>query len=188
MRERFALRDCLAARRSHPNRPARTHADSRLPRPQSALWLTVINSTEAYSTTDRISWAHPENAYKNHVFADEERNSDTFKENYHGHIVVKEDKRSGSHGAAAIIMCFKAGQIALGAPGVRTRSNGEVRLCHNLNLADAKARRALHGTPIYKQVSPELNTQLTAKLQAHRDGPASCWWHYCCHHGAGARC
>ena len=24
--------------------------------------------------------------------------------------------------------------------------------------------RAVHGTPIYKQVSPELNTQLTAKL------------------------
>ena len=141
----------------------------------------MINCTE-------VSWSHEENNYKNHKFADDERNIDTFKENYHGHIVVKEDKRSGSHGAAAVIMCFKAGQIALGAPGVRTKSNGELRLCHDLNLADAEARRAVHGTPIYKQVSPELNTQLTAKLQAHRDGPASCWWHYCCHHGAGARC
>ena len=108
-----------------------------LPRPRRDRrpgWLTVINSTEAYPTTDRISWAHSENKYKNHVFADEVRNSDTFNEGYFGCVVVKEDKRSGCHGAAAIIMCFKAGQIALGAPGVRTKSNGEVRLCHNLNL------------------------------------------------------
>jgi hypothetical protein len=38
------------------------------------------------------------------VFADEERNIDTFKEEYFGRYVVKEDKRSGCHNAAAIIM------------------------------------------------------------------------------------
>ena len=122
----------LAARRSHPSPPP---ALSSPPVPRGAQFrISTTNCTEAYPTTELISWAHSENKYKNHVFADEVRNSDTFNEGYFGCVVVKEDKRSGCHGAAAIIMCFKAGQIALGAPGVRTKSNGEVRLCHNLNL------------------------------------------------------
>ena len=91
---------------------ARTHSDSRLPR-GAQFRNSTINCTEAYPTTDRISWAHPENKYKNNVFADEERNIDTFNEAYFGCVVVKENKRSGCQGGAALILCLSAGQIAL---------------------------------------------------------------------------
>ena len=160
LRERFAF---VAARRSHPNRPARTHSDSRLPRGVQ-FRTSPINCTESYSTTDRISWAHPENAYKNQVFADEVRNIETFDKEYYGCVVVKEDKRSGCQGAAAIIMCSPAGQIALGAPGPKTKSNGEQTLCHNLNMVDAATRRALHGSPIFSEVTTELKELVQAKL------------------------
>jgi len=71
--------------------------------------------------------------------ADKERNIDTSKEEYIGRYVVKEDRRSGCRNAAAIIMCSPAGQIALGAPRPKTKSNGELTLCHNLNVVDAAA-------------------------------------------------
>ncbi len=142
---------------------ARTHIDSRLPR-GAQVRISTINCTEAYPNTDRISWAHPENKYKNQVFADKVRNVETFDEEYHGCFVVKEDKRSGCQGAAAIILCSPAGQIALGAPGPKTKSNGELTLCHNLNMVDAAARRALHGSPIFSEVTTELKELVQAKL------------------------
>ena len=72
------------------------------------------------------------------------RNIDTFNEEYFGHYVVKEDKRSGCHNAAAIIMCFAAGQIALGAPGPKMKSNGELTLCDNLvNLTRRRGVRCM---------------------------------------------
>jgi len=142
---------------------ARTHADSRLPR-GAQVRISTINCTEAYPNTDLISWAHPENEYKNHLFADKERNIDTSDEEYHGCFVVKEDKRSGCQGAAALIMCSPAGQIALGAPKPKTKSNGELTLCHNLNVVDAAARRALHGSPIFSEVTTELKEHVQAKL------------------------
>ena len=118
MRERFALHSpCRTPLASQPT--ARTHADSRLPR-GAQFRISTTSCTESYSTTDRISWAHPENAYKNQVFADEVRNIQTFDKEYYGCVVVKEDKRSGCQGAAAIIICSPAGQIALGAPGPKT--------------------------------------------------------------------
>ncbi|KOO31447.1 hypothetical protein Ctob_012252 [Chrysochromulina tobinii] len=126
--------------------------------------ISTINCTEAYPNTDLISWAHPENEYKNHLFADKERNIDTSDEEYHGCFVVKEDKRSGCQGAAALIMCSPAGQIALGAPKPKTKSNGELTLCHNLNVVDAAARRALHGSPIFSEVTTELKEHVQAKL------------------------
>ena len=98
------------------------------------------------------------------MFADEVRNFETFDEEYHGCVVVKEDKRSGCQGAAAIIMCSPAGQIALGAPGPKTKSNGEQTLCHNLNMVDAATRRALHGSPIFSEVTTELKELVQAKL------------------------
>ena len=113
---------------------------------------------------DHISWAHPDNKYKNHVFADEERNVDTFDEAYHGCVVVKENRRSGCQGAAALIICLSAGQIALGAPGPNTKSNGELTLCENLHMVDAAARRALHGTTIHKQVTTECSEMVAVEL------------------------
>ena len=142
---------------------ARTHTDSRLPR-GAQVRISTINCTEAYPNTDLISWAHPESKYKNHLFADKERNIDTFDEEYHGCVVVKEDKRSGCQGAAALILCFTAGQIALGAPRPKTKSNGELTLCHNLNMVDAAARRALHGSPVFSEVTTELKELVQAKL------------------------
>ena len=142
---------------------ARTHSDSRLPR-GAQFRISPINCTEAYPTTERISWAHSENKYKNHVFADKERNSDTFNEGYFGCVEVKENKRSGCRGAAALISCLSAGQIALGAPGPKTKSNGEVTLCDNLHLVDAEARRALHGTTIHKQVTTEFTEMVAVEL------------------------
>jgi hypothetical protein len=142
---------------------ARTHTDSRLPR-GAQVRISTINCTEAYPNTDLISWAHPKNKYKNLLFADRVRNIDTSDEEYHGCVVVKEDKRSGCQGAAAIIMCSPAGQIALGAPRPKTKSNGELTLCHNLNVVDAAARRALHGSPIFRKVTTELKEHVQAKL------------------------
>ena len=113
---------------------------------------------------DHISWAHGESKYKNQVFADKVRNIETFDKEYYGCVVVKEDKRSGCQGAAAIIMCSPAGQIALGAPGPKTKSNGEQTLCHNLNMVDAATRRALHGSPIFSEVTTELKELVQAKL------------------------
>jgi len=49
-------------------------------------------------------------------------------------------------GGAAIILCFPAGQIALGAPRPKTKSNGELTLCDSMHLVDAAARRVLHST------------------------------------------
>ena len=141
----------------------RTHADSRLPR-GAQFRISTTNCTEAYPTTELISWAHSENKYKNHVFADEVRNSDTFNEGYFGCVVVKENKRSGCQGAAALIICLSAGQIALGAPGPNTKSNGEQTLCDNLHLVDAEARRALHGTTIHKQVTTEFTEMVAVEL------------------------
>ena len=111
MRERFALHSpCRTPLASQPT--ARTHADSRLPR-GAQFRISTTNCTEAYPTTELISWAHSENKYQNHKFADEERNSDTFNEGYFGCVVVKENKRSGCQGGAALILCLSAGQIAL---------------------------------------------------------------------------
>ena len=162
MRERFALQSpCRTPLASQPT--ARTHSDSRLPR-GAQFRISTTNCTEAYPTTELISWAHSENKYSNHVFADEVRNIETFDKEYYGCVVVKEDKRSGCQGAAAIIMCYPAGQIALGAPGPKTKSNGEQTLCHNLNMVDAATRRALHGSPIFSEVTTELKELVQAKL------------------------
>jgi len=76
LRERFAppRLPCRTHLASQPT--ARTHTDSRLPR-GAQVRISTINCTEAYPITDLISWAHPESKYKNHLFADKERNIDT---------------------------------------------------------------------------------------------------------------
>jgi hypothetical protein len=144
--------------------PGATEADRARARLAAVpLLRDVVRVLEAYPITDRISWAHPENKYSNHVFADEVRNIDTFNEEYIGRVAVKENKRSGCQGGAALILCLRAGQIALGAPRPKMKSNGELTLCDNLNLVDAAARRALHGNTIHKQVTTRASTGRTAR-------------------------
>ena len=48
--------------------------------------------------------------------------------------------------------------------GPKTKSNGELTLCHSLLLVDAAGRRALHGSTILREVPPELKEQMQAKL------------------------
>ena len=78
--------------------------------------------------------------------------------------MVKSNSRSSLKGAGAVIACFLGGQIALGAPAAKTRSNGEVLFCENLAMADAAARKALNGTTILKQVTTELTERVQTKL------------------------
>jgi hypothetical protein len=123
-----------------------------------------MNSTEAYPKDDPVAWSHAENPYGNRSFDETLSNKDTFDAKFHGSFVVKPNSRSSLKGAGAVIACFLGGQIALGAPAAKTRSNGEVLFCENLTMADAAARKALNGTTILKQVTTELTERVQAKL------------------------
>ena len=122
---------------------ARTHTDSRPPR-GAQLLVTAMNSTEAYPVDDHVARSHAENPYGNRSFDETLSNKDTFDAKFHGSFVVKPNSRSSLKGAGAVIACFLGGQIALGAPAAKTRSNGEVLFCENLAMADA-ARAGAHG-------------------------------------------
>ena len=123
-----------------------------------------MNSTEAYPRDDPVAWSHAENPYGNRLFDETLSNKDTFDAKFHGTFVVKPNSRSSLKGAGAVLACFLGGQIAFGAPAAKTRSNGEVLFCENLNVADAAARKALNGTTILKQVTTELTERVQAKL------------------------